>query len=280
MKRKISFTDRKHNRVNLEIEIENGRFSISGDMGGSAGQIQDHISPKNSAQRKLIDLWERWHLNDMHAGTEEQEACLKKAESPQNEQERRLDHYGWAKGVLKAAGILATADGYTYGTSWLKRDLPADIEDQVNSVCDAILAAEAKAKKAKEEASPDVEDEEAATAIEDPKIRALIKHLSLTVADAEDIENTSGNHYTAQGIDYLVCTDKEADEETSESLDNYIDECVLCEIKDDNLKRYFNRESFKEDAIASDGRGNTLNRWDGEEEEVELDDETYYIYRQ
>ena len=38
-------------------------------------------------------------------------------------------------------------------------------------------------------------------------------------------------------------------------------------------------EEFVEDAIAADGRGHFISSYDGEEHEVTVDGETYYIYR-
>ena len=38
-------------------------------------------------------------------------------------------------------------------------------------------------------------------------------------------------------------------------------------------------EDFVDDAIAADGRGNFISSYDGEEHEVTVDGETYYIYR-
>lgn len=38
-------------------------------------------------------------------------------------------------------------------------------------------------------------------------------------------------------------------------------------------------EEFAEDAIAADGRGHFISSYDGEEHEVAVDGETYYIYR-
>lgn len=74
-KKNVSFTD-ANKLVFIEISVENGSLSISGNYNGGGGQILDSIKPANDAQRKLIALWRKYHLNDMHAGTEEQEAAL------------------------------------------------------------------------------------------------------------------------------------------------------------------------------------------------------------
>ena len=83
--------------------------------------------------------------------------------------------------------------------------------------------------------------------------------------------------------EYLVVTDEEADELWDEDLENYIDDCILHELPE-NYRQYFDREAWKSDA-KYDGRGHSLNRYDGNEyEEIVYNEygekENYYIYRQ
>lgn len=77
--------------VYCKIEFDNMRLSITGVIGpdrrgnaaGGAGQIHGELIPSNfhfaegwNAARliKFKETWERWHLNDMRAGCEHQEA--------------------------------------------------------------------------------------------------------------------------------------------------------------------------------------------------------------
>lgn len=83
--------------------------------------------------------------------------------------------------------------------------------------------------------------------------------------------------------EYLVVTDEEADELWNEDLENYIDECILHELPE-SYRQYFDREAWKSDA-RYDGRGHSLNRYDGNEYEETVYNEygerkDYYIYRQ
>lgn len=73
--------------------------------------------------------------------------------------------------------------------------------------------------------------------------------------------------------EYLVCTDSEADDLWDEDLENYIDECILHELPE-AYRNYFDREDWKSDA-RMDGRGHSLNRYDGNEYEVD----GFYIYQ-
>lgn len=68
MKRTIEFLDADRNKVVAECEIteRNGfpEFTMSGDYAGGCGQVFDHVSPDGDNQKKLIDLWKEWHLNN------------------------------------------------------------------------------------------------------------------------------------------------------------------------------------------------------------------------
>ena len=107
--------------------------------------------------------------------------------------------------------------------------------------------------------------------------------------------------------DYLVCTDKEADEAVTEYIKKrlrafnaafILNVCgldgsgtsflksiqeKLCENANDFLlslvKGTCSLEHFIECAVNADGRGHFLSSYDGIENEIELDGEDYYIYR-
>ncbi len=110
----------------------------------------------------------------------------------------------------------------------------------------------------------------------EPKILALAAHLSV---DPSTITEEPGDLYTCdeEPGEYRVMTDSEADEAWDESLENYIDECILPEIPE-HLRCYFDHEAWKHDA-KYDGRGHSLSSYDSEEHEEQIDGEWYYIYR-
>ena len=75
------------NRITCDIELKNGRLSISGAGDGFAGQINDTIRDVYRAGNftladdwseetlfTFLDHWDRWHLNDMRATCEHQRA--------------------------------------------------------------------------------------------------------------------------------------------------------------------------------------------------------------
>lgn len=132
------------------ISFESGKLSITGVEGplpsgnarGSCGQIVmsdwpvTAYAPGWSAGlvRKFRATWERWHLNDMKAGTPAQDAVLarRKAEYKGYPQ----SHYDWALQVLAEEG-LASDNGYRYGSKWLKEEVPQDVIDFLFSLPDA-----------------------------------------------------------------------------------------------------------------------------------------------
>lgn len=90
-------------------------------------------------------------------------------------------------------------------------------------------------------------------------------------------EGYSDTCYEAEGAEYLVLTDYEADELHDEQLEYYIEECIMPEIPE-YLRCYFDDERWKNDA-EMDGRGHSISSYDGCEYEAEVNGEVYYIYR-
>ncbi len=82
--------------------------NIHGNCVGSCGQCRDfeiHGLAKGwtfDMLARLRQVWERWHLNGMRAGSPDQEAWLR--DHPYDRQ-RDGDHYKWAQRVLGEAGL-------------------------------------------------------------------------------------------------------------------------------------------------------------------------------
>ena len=133
---------------------------------------------------------------------------------------------------------------------------------------------------------------------EDPRVMALSKYLDLALEP--NITYESNDIYSFGHEEYMILTDDEADEKVAEyiketvwafnpsflSCHSGIDEDVFkllqekCESANEAiLKLIKDFDHFVEDAIASDGRGHFLSGYDGEENDHEHDNETYYIYR-
>lgn len=123
-----------------EIEIEltdDGKFSVCGGVWNSrrtdyimCGQCLDELYPhlkNNSKFKQVYEWWKKWHLNDLHAGTEKQEQALEDAgmKNWANEYSKCCDY-------LESIGLLYD-NGYEFGTSWLKREIPAEIQEQMRN---------------------------------------------------------------------------------------------------------------------------------------------------
>ena len=108
------------------------------------------------------------------------------------------------------------------------------------------------------------------------KATALAQHLGCRWTQIEE-EAYSIDRFDAEGGDYWVLTDEEADEAWEESLDSYIDECILPEMPD-FAANYFDNEKWKRDA-RHDGRGHALNHYDGGEDYETVNGTDYYIDR-
>lgn len=117
------------------------------------------------------------------------------------------------------------------------------------------------------------------TFINPERVLALGIELGLTIDELinEITENTRNDMYEFGNKEYYVLTDDEADTKNDESIESYIDECIMPELPK-HLQNYFDDERFKRDA-RMDGRGHNLAAYDGHENYQTVNGTTYYIYR-
>lgn len=110
-----------------------------------AGQCLDHMAEyiKTPTFKKLFRWWKLYHLNDMHAGTPEQEKCI-------NEylQKNGIKYsYELACDILKEYGLYEVpfygktvgkeynGELYKYGHGWIVNDIPEnDLDDIINFI--------------------------------------------------------------------------------------------------------------------------------------------------
>lgn len=116
-------------------EVKDGRFSMQGEIWQpdmkdclTCGQCVDTVAeqfPNDAKLQRMLVIWDRWHLNDMRAGTPEQMAISK--DLP----------YDKACELLKAADkyVVPGPDGdpYAYGSQWLTEQLPAEVIAEIES---------------------------------------------------------------------------------------------------------------------------------------------------
>lgn len=138
--------------VFCNIKYENKRLSITGvegpkrngDAWGSCGQIEMHyktlqertaITPAGGWTPELIgqffDVWDRWHLNDMRAGSQVQMEYLRANPVKHEDYTKRCER-------LAAAGLNPDLDGYKYGHAWKFEEVPASVIEFLKSLPDSL----------------------------------------------------------------------------------------------------------------------------------------------
>lgn len=144
----------------------------------------------------------------------------------------------------------------------------------------------------------------------EPKARAAAKYFD---CNPDEVDLESYDHYGLEVYSYgreevAVGTEEEADDAADEEIKNslwafnvsFIESHMrgsyplsersskalekmlgeLCEDANDIVEALIDdMDEFVKDAISSDGRGNFLSQYDGEENEVEVDGDIYYVYR-
>ncbi len=98
------------------LEIVNNPIclSITGKYKKCFGQIVDDIVPRTKAQKSFVRYWKKYHLNDVHNGTKNQEAILKirKFKGDYNEACTLLEKYN-----------LLVDRGHKYGAGFLYKPI-------------------------------------------------------------------------------------------------------------------------------------------------------------
>lgn len=148
-------TTKRGGNVELEVELNGGKLSICASVwrpdhadiesGGQHREVLNDVHAwagewiKATAPR-MVEVWERYHLNDMKAGTAEQEAYLRAypvtAVYP-------VSYYDAACEALKAANLYEVPDprdpsqSYRYGTAWLTEAIPAEVLAEIQGWLDA-----------------------------------------------------------------------------------------------------------------------------------------------
>lgn len=125
------------------IKLVNGRKRVERDWCGGQcddtllellNKLSDEQARKCIAEvghddlldlRKILALWQRWHLNDLHAASDRQQAALDKFE----EEFGKHLNYDQRCAFLKLVDLYEDR-GYKYGHSWLREMVPDDAIDQ------------------------------------------------------------------------------------------------------------------------------------------------------
>ena len=112
----------------------------NGDARGSCGQIDmsewNFLSLKEGWTEEMVsrlrDLWSRWHLNRMQAGTPKQMAFVRALGDRST--------YDETKAALTEAGLQPDPEtGYSYGSAWLAEDVPPEVYEELLAMPEATI---------------------------------------------------------------------------------------------------------------------------------------------
>ncbi len=120
----------------LELSICGGVWLPHGKDIANGGQCGDTIKEffkDRPSVMRLCEIWDSYHLNDMKSGTRLQHEAL----DARPKQKNPLDWYGDACAYL-ASKNLNPDRGYTFGSAWLYQPLPAEIVEEIKTLCEAI----------------------------------------------------------------------------------------------------------------------------------------------
>lgn len=139
---------RRINEVVLEVRLDqtdNGmEFLASGIIWNSkktdalcCGQCLGEIAKYVNIPlfKELHTYWQKYHLNGMHAGTEEQEKAIDEWKAQGNTYD-----YKAAVEYLKSIGLYEVeynGKPYRYGTSWLFREIPQEDLNRIQEIMES-----------------------------------------------------------------------------------------------------------------------------------------------
>ena len=116
----------------------------------------------------------------------------------------------------------------------------------------------------------------------DPKVQERIDELESRLEDSE-IDQEEADELNEE-LDELKDSDKTVpehliDDKVEDLLDDLVSGTAMSVIENYglNLADFINLSEFRKDVIDSDGIGHTLNSYNGDDDTIEFNDETYYI---
>lgn len=135
---------RKNCRAVIEWKLKDGRFSMTATIwqpngrdilcGGQCVDTVVSFFPDDKKAQRMAEIWKRWHLNDMCAGSPAQSEYLR-----QHPIDDWLHWHEKACEALRHAGLnpdpnyLHEGKPYVYGRAWLKEDIPPDVIAEIES---------------------------------------------------------------------------------------------------------------------------------------------------
>ena len=141
---------RKTCEVTIDVELretEKGKeFSACGNVWNHlhtdiimGGQCLDSIAKyvKNDTFKLIYKMWEKYHLNGMHAGTHAQEEALEEAVKSGKLERYGANNYTETCDYLKSIGLYEVeynGKPYKYGHGWLFWEIPEEDLKQIEKL--------------------------------------------------------------------------------------------------------------------------------------------------
>ena len=138
--KKLKFLHSDPHEVYMEVEIEftDGHLSICGSTKNTGGQNRNELDDVIASASPDVDIprlkaiWERWHLNDLIAGSPKQMEHLGNTELEVGYPDSWYDK---ASEELTRVGLnpdpeyIHEGEAYKFGHAWLREEVPADVLD-------------------------------------------------------------------------------------------------------------------------------------------------------
>lgn len=101
--------------------------------------------------REVYDLWKKYHLNGMTAGSPAQESAIKEYKAENAKQGKRYDYteaceFLEARGLLDDEGYIYEGKPYRYGTAWLVTEIPEADKERIRALFGITRADEERAE--------------------------------------------------------------------------------------------------------------------------------------
>ena len=143
MEKAMTFKNGKYT-TQVYVKLKDGKFSVSATLckedeeiarGQCFSTILSEVPElvKNDLFMEIVDLWNTYHLNDLHSGTMKQEGYLAMYSKWHGVNLLNADNYKEACEVLKSAGLFED-NGVKYGHIWVKWELPTSVVNRIKKI--------------------------------------------------------------------------------------------------------------------------------------------------
>lgn len=285
-KKELTIHDKNWKRFELVITNEwnwksNRYFSICSQSG------QWKFEPRSELQQKLLDIWDKYHLDWMSPWTPEQNEALEKAWL------RNGYSYEEACEYLKLKWLYEVNykwKPYRYGSWWIYVDFPDNFEEDLFKLIDELKEEEDEYN----ERLITIDDLENKDFIQHAeynceweifKLMAICLHCWVSWKWLKNVTSLDWINFDVEWSEYSVYTDNEADIAHRDYIMSIVDDMWFKAFNcwddiDVELNKDWSITVSKIIDIDKSERASSLSWYDWSENIVEVDWIEYYIYRQ